>query len=205
MNGRIQVVNLYKHNIVYKNIHNRALKQTLASIGVFVFLFGGIMVSKYSSSLNLGSYYDTVAAVINPIEKLYNDTGNIIFASTNTVSAKDLKIIVPIKCEKLEIKNGTINMTVGDSIMLSAPENGVVEQIGTLLNGRKFIKISLANNFYCVIENVDVVGVKEGEIVKKGKDIATLLKGEVVKMDLFENDHKLTNISVNKNLVEWTI
>lgn len=203
--AKIKVVNLYKHNIIYKDIPKIKRKQNIMSLGVFGLLMLGCLMGRYSNFLGLNNFYNTVTTVMNPIQELYNDNVDIVFAGTDSVSAKDLKIIIPVKCEKYEIKNGTLNMTVGDNIMLMAPESGVVEEIGTLFGGGKYIKLRLANNFYCIVENLDILGTKENEIVKKGQDIATLVKGEVVKMSLYENGQKLNNINVNKNIIEWVL
>ncbi len=199
MNNHMQITNLYKHNIKYINVCKIQTRQTVKSFAVFVML---LLCVGYMGVVN-ADYFSAMQSVVAPFEQLYNDTADIIFANTSGILSKDLKIILPIKCNSYEIIDGSINMVVGDNIMLISPENGVVKQTGDLLTGGKFIVITLANNFECMLENIDVIGVKEGDIVKKGKDIATCTKDKVIKMTLFENGQKLTISNINKNYVQW--
>jgi DNA-binding protein len=94
-------------------------------------------------------------------------------------------------------------LVVNNSIMVKSSESGVVEEVGVSLNGVKYIKIKHCLDVQSVIENVDIIGVQEGEIVKKGQDIATAVEGQKIVMKLYVQDVKLTNIELNQSKIVW--
>ena len=87
--------------------------------------------------------------------------------------------------------------------MVVAPEDGIIKEIGYLPNGEKYIEIMHAKNVTTKIENIYITGVVSGQVVAKGKDIATVKLGDVVRFSIYENDIKQTNILINKNQIEW--
>lgn len=143
--------------------------------------------------------------VYNPINPLFNDSGEIVFASSNfnSINKNNLKFITPIKCSEVNINDGDVSYTIDSSIMVVAPEDGIVKEIGYLPNGEKYIEIMHAKGVSTKIENIYITGVIIGQIVAKGKDIATVKLGDVVRFSIYENDIKQTNISLNKNQIEW--
>ena len=53
------------------------------------------------------------------------------------------------------------------------------------------------------IENIGILGVVLGEVVAKGKDIATATVGEVVRFSVYVDGIKQTNITLDKNQILW--
>ena len=87
--------------------------------------------------------------------------------------------------------------------MVGACEAGIVEEVGTTNDGIKYIKIKHCLDIYSLIENVDMIGVAKGEVVKRGQDIATAKTGNTVTLRLFEGDTQLTNIKVEQSKIIW--
>ena len=188
---------IYKHNIVHIHSAVDNVKQLLSIVAVLV-LF--VLCMLYGKVYNL-SIYSSIMQIMSPVENLYSDTGSAVFSSN--IKLKDLKLILPIKCQDFEIVDGAILLEVGESIMVVAPENGTISEINNLNSGGKYISISLANNYMCVLENVDVVGVKVGDTVKKGKEIATSNPNSVITMKVYGGGKLLTNFVVVKNQLQW--
>ena len=94
-------------------------------------------------------------------------------------------------------------MVVNNSIMVKATEGGVVEEVGTTLDGVKYIKLKHALDVHSVVENLDIVGVAEGDIIKKGQDIATAKVGESIVLKLYLGDSQITNIKINQSKIIW--
>lgn len=142
---------------------------------------------------------NSVGANGSPVNSLYNDNSDIIFTNN-----KIYDFVLPINGSIVSVQNdGNIMFDVVKSIMVMASEDGVVFQISSTLDGIKFIKIKHGDQLFSVIENVDIIGVSEGDIVKRGQDIATAKVGSSVTMRIIKNDIQITNITVNKSKIIW--
>ena len=199
----LKVNKIYKRNIkhVYaKNISKR--NYIVSGLLTVVLLFCCLSINGANVSAEFNSI---IAKVYNPINQLFNDEGGIVFTGNNNVLAdnKTLKFITPIKCSNITKFNGELNYEIDSNIMVVAPEAGVIKEIGVLPNNEKYIEIEHSKNIVSRIENVYIVGVVSGQIVNKGKDIATVKLGEVVRFMLFENGVKQTNLSINNNEIIW--
>lgn len=142
--------------------------------------------------------------VYNPVNSLYNDTGELTFTSGVAIEKELLDFIIPIKAKNIDIDvTGSIVFEIGESIMVKSPEAGVVSEIGFSNDGVKYIKIKHGIEMSTVISNLDIIGVVEGEVVKKGGDIATAKEGESITMQIFENNVPLTNLKINQSKIIW--
>ena len=188
---KANIVSLYKHNIVHKNTKNLQLKQLIISfviciISVFSFVYLGIVNKEISTSIK----------TFNPISELYRDVETASF-----VSAENLSFIVPIKTEKSIVNSDNIQFEVTSSIMVYATCDGVVCDIG--IDNYKYIKIKHTNELISVITNIDVVGVKVGDVVKQGKEIATVKPNKVCNFYIENNGERVNGLYLNKSFVKW--
>lgn len=153
---------------------------------------------------DLKSMISRVAHVYNPVNSLYSDNSNAIFTSGIIQDKELLNFIIPIKSSSYEmISDGSISFSVVNSIMVMASEDGVVEDVGFTIDGVKYIKIKHSLNIYSIVENVNIVGVVSGDVVKKGQDIATAIQGTKISFKLYENDMIITNLKVNQSKILW--
>jgi len=190
---KIEIVNLYKHNVVYKNIKNLHKKQTLAAlvmcvISAFGFCYFNLVNSDIKNSIS----------VFNPISELYRDVETASFVSVGNVN-----FIVPIKTEKYVVNSNSIDFEVSTSIMVYAPADGVIVEIGDNDNLGRYIKIKHGDTLFSIINNVDIVGVKNNETVKQGKMLATAKVGSIINFSIFKDDKQVSGLYLNKSFVKW--
>ena len=85
--------------------------------------------------------------------------------------------------------------------MVYSPANGVIESIDIV--GDRVIKIKHSDTLYSIIKNINIVGVKVGDIVTQGKEIATAKLGDDVIFSI-ESDGKLVEgFYLNKSFIKW--
>lgn len=200
MRNKVQILAI-KKNII--NIKVKSSKQQfliplcLASIAIFMLCFsvGGTSLKEVGSS---------IAYIYNPVNSLYSDNSSIVFASVGLIDKESLDFTLPMSgCVVDVLEHGDISLLVNNSIMVKATESGVVEDVGITLDGVKYIKIKHSVDMSSVVENVDIVGVKKGDIVKRGQDIATAKTGEKVVLKLFMLDNQISKIKLNQSKIVW--
>ena len=203
--NKATIMRVYKQNIVHKNLKGKLKKQVVFSLCVFGILISCLSYVKIFMSDKVDEFYAEAGHVFNPIIGLYNENESAIFISNNNafVASKDLVFTLPVRSGEVNINNGVICMTVQDSIMVYATEGGIVSECGIANNNTKYIKIIHSENIYSIVENVDVIGCEKGDIVKKGREIATSAPKSVVKISFFENNKIVTNVKVDKNIISW--
>lgn len=188
-----------KHLYVKKITKNNIMTFSVTILLVVMLVLG----LKFSN--NFSGYDQLCTKVYNPINPLFNDNAVIMFTSKvlDKLSKKTLKFITPIKCSNIEFSDGDINYTIDASIMIISPEDGIINSIGYMPNGEKYIEIAHSKNIVSRIENIYITGVVAGQVVAKGKDIATASIGSVVKFSVYEDGAKITNLKLNKNVISW--
>ena len=144
---------------------------------------------------NVNDVVHDSAKVFNPISELYRDVEVASFVNGN------FSFIVPIKTDQYVIGDNSIEFKVGSSIMVYSPANGMIESIDG--SNRKTIKIKHSENVFSVISNVEIVGVKVGEIVKQGKEIATAKVGETLTFSIEKDGRYINGLYLNKSYVKW--
>lgn len=187
---KLEIVNLYKHNIVHKNIKNRQPKLFFYSLLMCIV---SIMTFVYLSSVNSG--IKESASVFNPISELYRDMEVASFVSSNS------NFIVPVKTDKYTINLNSIDFAITSSIMIFSPANGVVDSIYG--KSVKVIKIKHSDTLYSIVKNVNIVGVKVGDKIKQGKEIATAKVGDVVTLMIENNGTLVEGLHLNKSFIKW--
>ena len=185
--NKAEIIGLKKNEIKYTN---RVKKKR--NFFVYSFLVVCILLVFNLTSINFAN----LKAVFNPVNSLYNDNSDVVFTN-GQVNGEMLNFAIPIITNKIEILNdGTVNFTVNNLIMVKSIERGVVEEVSTSNDGIKYIKINHNNEWSSVISNVDLVGVKNGSVVTKGKDVATAMVGEIVSLRIYFNGIQITDINV---------
>ena len=153
---------------------------------------------------SLQSLMARVSYVYNPVNSLYNDNSSAIFTSGAILEKEALNFIIPIKTTNYQVETtGELFFDVVNSVMVMACEDGVVQEVGVTLDGVKYIKIKHTMSVYSILENVDIVGVVEDDIVKKGQDIATSIQGAKIKLKIYENDMIVSNLKINQSKIVW--
>lgn len=183
-----EITNNFKKNI--KKAKSKALLMYLCVILLFV-------VNTGINTLNIVKNYNIIN---NPVNSLYNDNSDAVFTNND----KLLNFVIPIKGAISNIEDdGSISFVVNNSIMVCATESGVVEDVGSTNDYVKYVKIKHTDGIYSILENLDLVGVCVGEIVKSGQDIATAKVGTRVVFKLFDNGTQITNLKLIQSKIVW--
>lgn len=189
------ILNTYSQKIIMKS-KNKQFKKNYIFISLFL-----VVVSIFAIIDN--NYLNIVKNICvsgSPVNSLYDDNSEILFVGNNKV----FNFVIPINGAIVNIDDaGIMHFEVVKSIMVMASEDGVISQVGHTLDGVKFIKIKHSDDVYSIIENIEIVGVADGEIVKKGQDIATAKMGSKVNMKIIKNNVLVNNIKINKSKIIW--
>ncbi len=200
---KIKVCSLRKKSIQHLYV-KKINKHNFVTFGIMLLI---VMLSvlgiKYIDVFN--GYDQLCTEIYNPIDALFNDNGGIVFTSKmlNNINKNNLKFVTPIKCSDISIVDDTINYVIDNSIMIIAPEDGIIKSIGYLPNGEKYIEIAHSKNIVSRLENIYITGVVTGQVVAKGKDIATARMDSVVRFSIYEDGTKISNLKLNKNVITW--
>ena len=153
---------------------------------------------------DLRNITNSMVHVYNPISSLYSDSGNLIFTSGELFNKESVDLTLPVVSSDIEIDAmGSVHIKIINSIMVKAPDSGVVEKVGVTLDGIKFVKINHSQTISTIIENVDIIAVENGVILKKGQDIATAHEGESVVLKVLQNGFQISNIKLKQSKVVW--
>lgn len=194
---KVEIISLKKNEIKYIV---KIKKRNFFPITIFLI---GVLLCFFLSS-NLTELKNNIAYVYNPVNSLFNDNSPAIFTSINALEKENLSFVIPVRGGKYNISNdGTLSIIITDSIMVNSIEAGVVEDIGITNNGIKYIKIIHCLNVLSIIENVDILGVAKGDIIKKGQDIATAKVGDTVTLRIIDNDVQVSNIKIQESKIIW--
>lgn len=199
MGKTVEIINLKRNKIEQKV---GVKKQGVIVPISLAFIVITLLCFSFGGSL-LGDIGNDVAYVFNPVNSLYNDNSELVFTSGTLAEKNKLDFILPIKSEKINCLGNSIDFECTNSIMVMAIESGVVREIGVTLDGVKYIKIQHSAEMDSVIENVDIIGVSIGNIVKRGQDIATVQVGEVITLKIFDKGSQVGNLRINQSRVLW--
>ena len=198
MGNKVQILSVKQNRIIHKVRKQKLKLVTPVCLSIIV----GIVTFFSLNNASISKICNNMCYVYNPVNTLYNDNGNIIFTSINIVNKGNLDFVLPVSGAIVEVGgNGNIMLTISKSIMVKSCENGVIDEVGTSIDGIKYIKILHTVDMYSIIENLDVVGVVEGETVKRGQDIATAKDGSVVTLRIFNNGEQCSNIKINQSKI----
>ena len=200
---KLQIVNMYKNNIVYKNHKNKLRKNTLISSVVFCLLVFTCCYTKIVGGANAGDWYSDVGAVYNPITKLYNDEENLIFTNNDNVITNNGTFVMTLVSSSVSVVNNQIEIIPIENIMCVAPCSGIVEEIGKTSDGNKYIKIKHSTKLSSIIEGVATFGIDKGNIVKQGENIATAEYNKKIVLSIYKNGKIVENLRLEKNRILW--
>lgn len=200
---KIKVCSLTKKSIQHLYV-KKINKHNFVTFGIMLLMVMlSVLSIKYIDVFN--GYDQLCTEIYNPIDALFNDNSGIVFTSKmlNNINKNNLKFVTPIKCSDISIVDDTINYVIDNSIMIIAPEDGIIKSIGYLPNGEKYIEIAHSKNIVSRLENIYITGVVTGQVVVKGKDIATACMDSVVRFSIYEDGTKISNLKLNKNVITW--
>lgn len=195
---RAELLSITKNEIIIRK--PKKYRGTLIIVPLLIIIVTMVMFSSESMS----TIAKGMAYVYNPVNSLYSDNSGVVFTSGVLAEKEMQDFIIPIKGGETSVDdNGDIHFKIVNSIMVMSPESGVVDSVGLSNDGIKYIKIRHSLNIYSIIENVDIVGVSVGQIVKRGEDIAIAKEGNIVTMRLLDGDAPVSGLKINQSKIVW--
>ena len=192
--NRVKILSVKKNEIIVSVKKSQRKQIVLSILIIFAFVCLGV--------LNFNNFGTLISNVYNPVNSLYSDNSDIVFTNGALVS-DNMSFYVPIVANYKIMQNGVIEFEVNNSIMVKACESGIVDEIGVSNDGIKYIKIKHSETIYSVIENVDIVGVAESTIVKRGQDIATAKLGDRLNFYIVKDGVNIDNIKIESSKIVW--
>lgn len=200
---KLQIVCMYQNNIILKNQINKLRQKTIVSSIVFCLLIFSCCYFKIVGGNNANVWYDSVQSVYNPTSQLYSDEGEIVFTNNSNILVSSGSFDLPIISGEISVINNQIHIVPKGNIVVSTPCPGVVEEVGTTNDGKKFIKIKHTTKIYSVIENVETVAVTKGQVVKRGDKIATATQNKTLVVSVYKNKKIIENLRIEDNKIVW--
>ena len=204
----LQVINLYQHNVIY-----RAKKSPKKSHRPKVMMFGFALLLTLAIGLSFTTsmFGETLRATAmffsNPITQLYGNMGGVINTS-NTVrnsfnTEKDINLVMPFISNNVQVQNNGIDFVVDSNLVVSAAYEGVVETVGLSVDGQRFIVIKHTRSISTRYENIDIAGVRVGDIVTTGQNIATASSGNTLTFRVLINTVPASSYTITGNSIVW--
>lgn len=194
----VEILSIKKNEILIRKPQRVRFGVLMVSIAIIIFTLA------IFSHEGLNDITSSMVYVYNPVNSLYSDNSGVVFTSGLVLEKESLDFVIPIKSSQIEIDDfGTLSFEVGASIMVMSPESGVVDEVGFSLDGKKYIKIRHSVEVYSIIQNVDMIGVSVGQVIKRGEDIATSKEGSVLTMQILSNNTPISGLKINQSKIVW--
>ena len=197
----VQITKVYKNNIEYNTLKKKVNKKLYSMLLLLMVPVLAMGCLRLYSETTLKDIYTNVCNLYNPIYSPYAETGNILFAGNFEDNIIDLELPIISSVVKVE-DDGTIVAMVKESILVKSVADGVVINL-EVIDGVKCVKIMYSDSVSVEYINLDVIGVQEGNIVKRGKEIGTAKLGEEVKFKAYFNDKQIKGITIENNKIVW--
>ena len=186
----LKVVSLVQNKYNYRVFKRKMYKPHLVfCCAIFLVLITSLFSLKYYKNNYTSDIISTISYITNPVNPLYSDMGDIVFTSSNKLYKLNSEISefsVPVIYNSYKIKDNSIEFLVSGPL-LNSIQQGIVEDIYVIGNNIKCVKVKHNRNIYSVIENVDILGVNIGSLVKQGQKIATVKDNSTIKLSIYEN------------------
>lgn len=200
----LKVVNIKQNIYLYKTLkHKKQNKKIYGTIFMFALCLCSIFLLKTINLTSINQVLNTATYIVNPINPLYFDMGNIVFTNGYNVirlDDEDVDFICPVSYSNYTLNSESVEFEVGTNPILKACGNGVVSDIFYESNNVKCVKIKHANNTFSIIKNIDVLGIHLGALVKQGQTIGTVKLNSKVTL-IIEVNGENKPLSINKEKV----
>lgn len=194
----VEILSIKKNEIIIKK--PAKVKSPMLIVSIMIIMLTMAIFSHES----MNSIASSMVYVYNPVNSLYSDNSGVVFTGGLVLEKDYLDFNIPIKSSSIQIdEGGTVSLLVGTSIIVKSSEAGVVDEVGFSNDGYKYIKIRHTTEVYSIISNLSIVGVSEGQVVKRGEDIAVAKEGEYVYMQILLNGLQVSNLKLNQSKIVW--
>ena len=199
MISKAQVVGIYKRNITYKTLKNKKhfsiRKMSYIAMSLLMFLVLGIGIID-------GEYKDILSQVMYPITSLYSDQNDLQFTWSDSVLVEgELAFQMPMLSSDIKVVDGNLIIKSETNAIVKSIEAGVVLEVSSDLYEVRYVKVQHTSSIFSIIENIDIVSVKEGDAVTKNTILGTSKINENVIVSIYENLQKIKSITPNKNMI----
>ena len=199
-----EITKVYKSDIILKKINKKLLMiRNYSVLALLILPILALACLKIFSGTELNGIYKNACNLYNPIYSPFVETGNMTFAWNYTFSNDINDFDLPIVSSDITVlEDGTIIAKVKESIMVKSVADGVVTKIEEK-DGVKSVTIAYSNDLSVKYVNIDVLGVNEGNIVERGKQIGTAKIGEEMQFKAYMGDKQLNSFKIENNKIIW--
>ncbi len=200
----VEITKLYKNDITQREQKKRKKGIRVYSLLLLLLVpvFAMVCLRLYSGT-NINDLYMNVCNLYNPIYSPYSETGSITFAWNYTFDNSIEDFELPIISSDISIdKEGTVTAKVKESILVKSVADGVVDKIKSV-DGVKVVRILYAEDLAVEYYNIDVLGVQQGNMVERGKEIGTAKLGESIQLRAYIGEKQVKGISIKNNKIVW--
>ncbi len=199
-----EIVKVYKSDITLTRYNKRYRRIRTYSL-LFLLLVPVIALACIGIGSNgyLGNIYHNACNLYNPIYSPYIETSNMTFAWNYDFSEDVQDFDMPIVSSDYRVEtDGTVVAKVKESIMVKSVADGVVVSVSQQ-DGVKSIKIAYSNDLTVEYINMDVLGVNEGNIVERGKQIGTAKLGDEIMFKAYLGNNQIKGFKIENNKLVW--
>ena len=199
MISKAQVVGIYKRNITHKTLKNKKhfsiRKMSYIAMSLLMFLVLGIGIID-------GEYKDILSQVMYPITSLYSDQNDLQFTWSDSVLVEgELAFQMPMLSSDIKVVDGNLIIKSETNAIVKSIEAGVVLEVSSDLYEVRYVKVQHTSSIFSIIENIDIVSVKEGDTVTKNTILGTSKINENVIVSIYEYLQKIKSITPNNNMI----
>ncbi len=204
--NKATIMSIKQQKIVYQHKKIGQSMGLVYSISVFAFIVLCFSCLRIMNVQSINDVFFIAESVFNPILPLYHDNSVIDFVSSDYLEHlkedKDVKLSLPVRASQIEEQGTSIIFRADNSIMVLAPEDGIVTKIETNADGKKYIIIQHSTSISTQLVGLDVVGVEVGQQVKMGQELATMDSSNQITMSVLQNNQSL-NIHLDQKTIQW--
>ena len=199
----VEITSVQKNTILHKTLKKRRGFKAYSFILLLLVPIMALSCLRLYSETAFNEITSSICASLNPIYSPYVQTGEIVFTWNYDFETIPVEFDLPIISSDIKLlEDGTVVAKVKESIMVKSVADGVVDKIEEI-NGEKKVTILYYDNLKVEYINLDVVGVLEGNIVEKGKEIGTAKLNEELKFKAYFNNVQVNNLKIENNKIVW--
>ncbi len=195
---RVKIVAIYRHKILYRNNREIHKKEMIASAVLFVMLMLSAIFLRVQDSSMSQAVSQAFTNISDPTFPLYGDMSELVH--TNGSIIPEFKL--PVIGSKVEVINGDINITIADNNTIKSTHAGRIRMIG-IDDGKRYVQIMYDNDLSTIIYNMDVIGVKTGDVVAANSILGTAEKGQVITVQVLYCDDPIENVWLKNGRILW--
>jgi len=199
----VEVISIKKNTIEHRVLKSKWKVKTYSFVLLLLIPVLAFACLRLFGEANYNDMTNSICASLNPIYTPYVQTGEIVFTWNYQFDEFPVDFEMPIHSSDIKLdEGGTVTAKVKESIMVKSIADGVVDKVENI-DGENIVTIVYYDNFKVEYINLDIVGVIEGNVVEKGKEIGTAKLNDEVRFKAYLNNEQIKNFKIENNKIVW--